>query len=91
MWQYNKIVSQEIDLAGKHRVVVSVLDGTKDQWLMLKFQTEPKDTVVRTEAQKQLDLLNNPPPPEPTVADLKAIIVEKDTEIATLKAEKVVK
>ncbi len=85
-WQYNKIVSHEIDIAGKVRVLVSVLDGARDQWLMLKFQTAPKDAMVKAEAQKQIDILNNPPPPELTIADLKAIIVDKDAIIATLRA-----
>ncbi len=95
-WQFNKVISQKIDLAGKHRVTASILDGDNDQWLMFKFQTKPTDAMIKAEAEKQIYILNNPPAPEPTIESLKAIIVEKDAliaskdaEIAKLKSEKV--
>ena len=85
-------------MAGKIRVMVSILDGKNDQWLMLKFQIKPTDAMIRTEAEKQIYILNNPPTPEPTIEDLKAIIVGKDTlivskdaQIAALSAAKVAK
>lgn len=83
-YSFNKVISQSIDMAGKSRVVVSVLDGKTDQWLMLKFQTKPTDTMIRDETNKQIYVLNNPSPKEPTIDDLKAIIVSKDAQIALL-------
>lgn len=95
-WQFNKVISEQIDLAGKHRVTASILDGSNDQWIMLKFQSKPTDTMIRAEALKVCYSLNNPPAREPTVEELKqqivakdALIAEKDAEIATLKADKV--
>ncbi len=86
-WQFNKVISQKIDLAGKHRVTASILDGDNDQWIMLKFQSKPTDEQIRAEAQKQIDFLNNPPAPEPTIESLKAIIVAKDALIAIKDAQ----
>ena len=97
-WQFNKVISEQIDLASKHRVTASILDGDKDQWIMLKFQSKPTDAMIQAETLKVCNSLNNPPPKEPTVEELKqqivvkdALIAEKDAEIATLKAEKVIK
>ena len=88
MWTFNKVVSSEIDMAGKYRVLVSVMDGTKDQWLMLKFQSAPKDALIKAEAQKQINLMNLPPAvPEPTIDDLKKVIMEKDAKIAEKDAK----
>lgn len=95
-WQFNKVISEQIDLAGKHRVTASILDGDNDQWIMLKFQSKPTGAMIRAEALKVCNSLNNPPAREPTVEELKKqivekddLIAEKDAEIAALKAEKV--
>jgi hypothetical protein len=94
-YTFGKVISQSVDLAGKIRITVSVTDGKTENWIMLKFTEKPTDAVILTEANKVVYVLNNPPPKEQTMEDLKAIIaekdiliVEKDTQIASLKAVK---
>lgn len=86
-WKFKRTVSQQIDLAGKHRVTASILDGDNDWWIMLKFQSKPTDAMIQAEALKVCNSLNNPPPREPTVAELKQQIAEKDAKIAELEAK----
>lgn len=86
-WKFNKVISEQIDLAGKHRVTVFILDGDNDQWIMLKFHSKPTDAMIQTEALKVCNSLNNPPAREPTVEELKQVIVEKDTVIAEKDAQ----
>jgi hypothetical protein len=95
-WKFNQVISEQIDLASKHRITASILDGNNDRWIMLKFQSKPTDAMIQAEALKACYSLNNPQPKEPTVEELKRVIVEKDAliaendkEIAELKAEKV--
>jgi len=101
MLKYGKIISQLIDDSGKYRYVISVIDDsgkTPEKWINLKFHSEPKIKVIIFEAEKQINLFNNPPLPEVTIEELMITIIEKDEliaskdlEISTLKDIKVVK
>lgn len=80
----NKIESSSIDIAGKVRVMVSLSDNSQ---IMLKFQSKPSDTQINAEANKIVYALNNPPAKEPTIDELKQVIVAKDVLLASKEAQ----
>jgi hypothetical protein len=86
-WQYGKVISQEIDMAGKYRVRVLISDGKAEDIIMLKFQKQPTKEEISTESEKICYVLNNPIPKEETVEDLKQEIMRKDKIITDLTSQ----
>jgi hypothetical protein len=83
-WVFQGVVETWVDMADKTRVIVSVTDGVRTECLMLKFQHTPTLGEIQAEAAKPIYLLNNPPVPEPTLDELKQIVVGRDLTILEL-------
>ncbi|RKY32388.1 MAG: hypothetical protein DRP74_02635 [Candidatus Omnitrophota bacterium] len=89
-WQYKKVVETWQDIAGKYRVKVVITNGKEKRCIILKFQNKETEEEVIAETNKICEMLNNPPPPEPTINKLKEIIKEKNLIIEELTKQSMI-
>jgi len=82
MYVFDQIVSTEVDMAGKFRVLVAATSGTERATFMLKFQSTPTQQQIQDASVQPIYLLNNPP----TVETLESLR-EKLAQLVTLRED----